>query len=93
MAWENSTQTIQQLYKQYTKSNGNSIEFSLLTQTWDRFKLSCLEPYSSLLRDNSCFTLGRHNSYLILIRPGDLYNREEGRKTNTIIITITCHTP
>jgi len=30
------------------KINENSIEFSLSTQTWSRFKLSQLEPYTTL---------------------------------------------
>ena len=40
VTWENSTQTMQELYKQYTELNENFIEFFLLTQTWRVIKLS-----------------------------------------------------
>ena len=44
---------MQQLYKQYTENNRNSIdiEFSLSTQTWSRFKLPWLKSYKHLIYD------------------------------------------
>ena len=72
---------MQQLYKQYTKSNGNSIEFFLLTQTQSVIKL--FQTKSLYLVAQS-----RHHSYPI--QPRDLYILR-GRKSITIAIVITIY--
>ena len=48
------------MYKQYKKSNGNSIEFSLSTWTWSGFKSSWLESYK-------CRTLQQDQGYCLCI--------------------------